>query len=103
MSPILYSKDLIIFSFLIVYKNQLKKAEVLNALSSNHSLVFCSFVNNDTFARRASVWKFNNSLLFNTEVVKKLKIHIETVKSNFQEKLFLFRSLKLETFEIRDT
>ena len=85
ISPLLYKEDLIIFSFLTVYKNQLKKTEILNALSSNHCPVFCSFVN-DTFARGSGVWKFNNSLLFNTEFVKKLKIHIETVKSNLQEK-----------------
>ena len=66
-------------------QESVKKTEILNALSSDHSPVFCSFVNNDTFARGSGVWKFNNSLLFNTEFVKKLKIHIETVKSNLQE------------------
>ena len=63
-----------------------KKAEILNALSSDHFPVFCSFVNNDTFARGSGVWKFNNPLLLNTEFVKKLKIHIKIVKSNLQEK-----------------
>ena len=51
----------------------------------DHSPVFCSFVNHDTFARGSGVWKFNNSLLLNTEFVKKLKTHIEIVKSNLQE------------------
>ena len=57
-----------------------KKTEILYALSSDHSSVFCSFVNNGTFARGSGVWKFNNSLLLNTEFVKKLKTHIEIVK-----------------------
>ena len=30
------------------------------------------------------VWKFNNSLLFNTDFVKKLKSHVEIVKSILQ-------------------
>ena len=51
----------------------------------DHSPVFRSFGNNDIFARRSGVWKFNNSLLLNTEFVKKLKTHIKTVKSNLQE------------------
>ena len=67
-------------------QESVKKIEILNALSSDHSSIFCSFVNNDTFAHGSGVWKLNNSLLFNTEFVKKLKIHIETVKSNLQEK-----------------
>ena len=85
MINLLYYEDLIIFSFLTVYRNQLKKTEILNALSSNHSPFFCSLVNNDTFARGSGVWKFNNSLLLNAEFVKKLKTHIRIVKSNFQE------------------
>ena len=53
--------------------------------SSDHPPVFCSFVNNDTFPSGSGVWKFNNSLLVNTEFVKKLKTQIEIVKSNLQE------------------
>ena len=32
-------------------QESVKKTEILNALSCDHSPVFCSFVNNDTFAR----------------------------------------------------
>ena len=39
-----------------------------------------------TFARGAGVWKFNNSSLLNNKFVKKLKTHIQIVKSNLQEK-----------------
>ena len=66
-------------------KQKQKKPEILNVLSSDHSPVFCSFVNNDTYACGSGVWKFNNSLLLNTLFVKKLKNHIEIVKSNLQE------------------
>ena len=62
--------------YIFVYNSlqeSVKKTEVLNFLSSNHFLVFCSFVNNDTFTRGSGIWKFNNSLLLNTEFVKKIK------------------------------
>ena len=64
-------------------QESVKKTEILKALLSDHSPVFCSFVNNDTFARGSSVWKFNSSLLLNTVFVQKLKTHIKIVKSNF--------------------
>ena len=63
----------------------IKKREILNALSSNHSPVFCSFVNNNNFDLGSSVWKFNNSLLLNIEFVKNIKTYFEIVKSNLQE------------------
>ena len=66
-------------------QESVKKTEIRNALSSDHSVVSCSFVNNDTFARESVVWKFNNSLLLNNEFAKKLQTHIEIVKSNLQE------------------
>ena len=58
-------------------QESVKKTEILNAVSSDHFLVFCSIVNNDTFARGSGVWKFNNSLLLNTEFVKKLKTQLK--------------------------
>ena len=50
-----------------------------------YSPVFCSFVNNNTFARGSDIQKFNNSLLLNTQFVKKLKTHNEIIKSELQE------------------
>ena len=61
--------------------------------------VFCSFVNNDTFLRRSGVWKFNNSLLFNVDFVKKLKSDIEIVKSNLQEQSSFSDHTKWEFFK----
>ena len=65
-------------------QESVKKTEIPNALSSDHSPVFCSFVNNDIFSLGSGIWKFNNFLLLDTEFVKKLKTHITNVKSNFQ-------------------
>ena len=61
-------------------QDPVKKTEILNTLSSDYSPFCCTFVNNDTFVRGSGVWKFNNSLLFNIEFVKKLKVHFEIVK-----------------------
>ena len=36
---------------------------------TDHFPIFCSFVNNDTFSLVSGVWKFNNSLLFNTDLI----------------------------------
>ena len=80
-------------------QESVKKTEILYALSSNHSPVSCSFVNKDTFACGLGVWKFNNSLLLNTEFVKKLKTHIEIVKSNLQENSFFSDCSKWEFFK----
>ena len=48
-------------------QESVEKKKNLNALSSSHSPVFCSFVDSDTFVHGSGVWKFNNSLLFNTD------------------------------------
>ena len=66
------------------------------------SITRCSFVDNNTFFQESGVWKFNNSLLFHYEFDKKSKIHIKTRKTEPSRKLFLFRSLKMEIFEIKD-
>ena len=70
ISLVLYNKGLIIFLFLTFYKNQLKKNK--NSLSFDHFPIFCSVVNSDTFVCESGFCKFKNSLLFNTEFVKKL-------------------------------
>ena len=66
--------------------NSLQKTpKILNSLLSNHFPVSCSVVNNDASFRGSGVCKFNNSLQFNTEFVKKLKIHTVTIKLNLQK------------------
>ena len=73
-------------------------------LYHQNSPFFCSFFNNDTFVRRSVVWKFKNSLLFNTDFVKKLKSRIQIVKSNIQENSSFSDHTKWEflKYEIRN-
>ena len=51
--------------------------------------------------RRSGSGKFNNYLLFNSDFVnKKLKIYIETIKSNHQEKSSFLDHKKIEIFDL---
>ena len=52
-------------------QESVKKTETLNALSSDHSPIFCSFVNNDTFAR---VQVFGNSIILCCSILTLLTI-----------------------------
>ena len=41
-----------------------RNVDILNAVSTDHSPVFCSFVNNSTeFLKGPGIWKFNNSYI----------------------------------------
>lgn len=59
--------------------------KILNSLLSNHFPITCSVVNNDASFRGLGVCKFNNSLQFNKQFVKKLKIHTVTINLNLQK------------------
>ena len=52
-----------------------KKSDVLNALSTDHSPVFCSISKRNEFnkGKGRGLWKFNNSLISNTDFVKQMK------------------------------
>ena len=53
----------------------IKKSDVLNALSTDHSPVFCSISKRNEFnkGKGRGLWKFNNSLISNTDFVKQMK------------------------------
>ena len=41
-----------------------RNLDILNAVSTDHSPVFCSFVNSTEFRKGPGIWKFNNSIIF---------------------------------------
>ena len=82
ISLVLFSKDLIIFSFLTVHRNQLKKQKLYMLY---HPIIFPFSALLLIMTLLLVDQVFGNSLLHNTEFVKKLKTHIEIVKSNLQE------------------
>ena len=57
--------------------------DILNAVSTNHSPVFCSLVNSTEFRRGPGIWIFNNSLIFDRNFVKEKKCFIHDSKKRF--------------------
>ena len=41
-----------------------EKGNTLNAISTDHSLVFCLLLNRTEFSKGPGIWKFNNFLIF---------------------------------------
>ena len=54
-----------------------KNVIILNALSTDHSPLFCSFPSN--ISRGRGLWKYNNSLISNTNFVDEMKTLIQNV------------------------
>ena len=59
-----------------------KKSDVLNALSTDHSPVFCSITKRNEFnkGKGKSFLKLNNSLICNTDFVEQMKQLTESIK-----------------------
>ena len=64
-----------------------KKSDVLNTISTDHSPVFCSISkrNECNKGKGRSLWKFNNSLISNTDYVKQIKQLIQKIKRQLLE------------------
>ena len=64
-----------------------KKSDVLNALSTDHSPVFCSISKRNEFnkGKGRGLWKFNNSLISNTDFFKQMKNLIQNFKRQLSE------------------
>ena len=52
----------------------------MNAFSTDRSPVFCSFIKCLKFAKGPGFWKFNNSLICNSDFVDETKIFIDNTK-----------------------
>ena len=59
-----------------------KKSDVLSAFSTDYSPVFCSISKRNEFnkGKGRGLWKFNNSLISNTDFVKQIKQLIQNIK-----------------------
>ena len=70
----LFKEDWIISSYPINYKRLLKTPDILVAFTSGHSpSIFTLIINHDE-ATGKSLWKFNNSLVLNSDFVKRSKL-----------------------------
>ena len=80
-----------------------KHTEILNAISTDHSPVLCSFQNLNQCQRGVGLWKFNNSLVSNEEYVLRLKELINKVKGELNRSNQFCDQVKWEVlkYEIR--
>ena len=64
------------------FQEYVKKYDVLNALSIDHSPDFCSISTWNEFnkGKGKGLWKFNNSIISNTDFVGQMKQLIENIK-----------------------
>ena len=58
----------------------ISSVDILNAFSTDDSSVFCSFIRCLKFAKGPGFWKFNNSLICNSDFVDEIKICIHNTK-----------------------
>ena len=69
--------------YIFVSQNLQERAtnvDILNTVSTDHSPVFCLLVNSTEFGKDPSVWKFNNSLIFDCNFVEEMKCFIHDTK-----------------------
>ena len=58
----------------------ISSVDILNAFSTKHSPVFCSFIKNLNCAKGPGFRKFNNSLICNSDFVEEMKTFIHNTK-----------------------
>ena len=77
-------------------QESVKNVEILNALSTDHSPLFCSFLNLTKTSRGRGLWKFNNSLVSNINFVYEMKTLIQKVIFGFENDTYLTDQVKWE-------
>ena len=78
-------------------QESVKNVKILNALLTDHSSLFCSFLKLTNTSRGRRLWKFNNSLISNTKTL------IQKVIFGFENDTYLTDQVKWELlkYEIR--
>ena len=84
-------------------QESVKNVKILNALSTDHSPLFCSFLNLTNISKGRGLWKFNNSLISNANFVDGMKTLIQKVIFGFENDTYLTDQVKWELlkYEIR--
>ena len=80
-----------------------KNVKTLKALSTDHFPLFSSFLNLSSISRGHGLWKFNNSFIWNTNLVDEMKILIQKVIFSLGNDTYLTDQVKWELlkYEIR--
>ena len=82
-------------------QESVKNVKILNALSTDHSPLFCSFLNLTNISRGRGLWKFNNSLISNTNFVDEMKTLIQKVIFGFENDTYLTDQVKWELLKYK--
>ena len=77
-------------------QESVKNIKILNALSTDHSPLFCSLLNLTNISRGRGLWKFNNSLISSTKFVDEMKTLIQKVIFGFENDTYLTDQVKWE-------
>ena len=76
-----------------------KNIKILNSVSMDYWPLFCFFLNLTNISRDPGLWKFNNSLIPNTNFVNEMKILIQKVIFGFEIDTYLTDQVKWELFK----
>ena len=81
----------------------ISNVNIMNAFSTDHSPVFCSFMKGFQYVKGPGFWKFNNSLLSNTDFVVEMKTFIDSTKKSLNQNSLFSNQSKWEflKYEIR--
>ena len=76
---------------------------ILNAFATDHSPVFCSFIKSSKYKNGPGFWKFNNSLILNSDFVEEMKSFICKTKQFLEQNNLFSNQSKWEflKYEIR--
>ena len=77
-------------------QESLENVKILNALSTDHSPLCCSFLNLTNISRGRGLWEFNNSLISNINFVDEMKTPIQKVIFGFENDTSLTDQVKWE-------
>ena len=73
-----------------------KNVKILNALSTDHSPLFFSFLILSNISRDRDLWKFNNSLISNSNFVDEMKTLMQKVILSLENDTYLTDQVKWE-------
>ena len=62
------------------FQEVVKDLEIFCAMSTDHSVLLCSFQLFNKLKKGSGLWKFNNSLVSNEDFIQKFTEHIRKVK-----------------------
>ena len=89
ISPELSNLDWTTYLFQTIFKT-ISNVDILNAFSTDHFLVFCSFIKCLNSTKDPGFWKFNNLSICDSNFVYEMKTFIHNSLKSSQTKIIHF-------------